>query len=130
MSFDAVRSQVETFFNSAWSTTEIEFENVKLQTAALTSYVSIFIREGQSIQASLGANGTYNVPGVVMVQVFIKRDIGTKAAKDLADAVANIFRGKQTADVRFQIPYGAVVPNSSDWFQYNVVIPFYAYFDI
>lgn len=131
MSLEAIRQQIESFFATGWaSATDIKYENVDLDTSTLTEYVAIAIREGQSVQFSLGASGTYTSPGIVIISIFTRRSIGTKTARTLADQAAAIFRGDQTTAVRFRVPSGSVVQNNTDWFQYNITVPFYAYFNI
>lgn len=131
MSFRTIQQEIESGFAAEWGViTPVEYQNVQLDTSAVNEYVSLTIQEGDASQASLGESGDFVINGVVIIAVFTKRDIGTKRSKEIADLIADYFRAKKLTTVRFQVPRGVSVPNKTNWFQYNVTVPFYAYFSL
>jgi hypothetical protein len=130
MSFAAVRATVETHIASNWTMTKVEFENAPLNTENLDEYISINIMDSEGVQASLGDSGQYQVSGVILAMVLTKRDIGTGRARVISDAVASLFRAAKIDNVMCRVPKGYRVRSDSDYYQFNVAIPFYAYFNL
>ena len=130
MSHESLRQDIETLLKTNWSRTQIEFENVPFDDTKVDEYISIYIREGSSEQSSLGTSGQYKITGVVIISIFTDSGIGTKDSRAMADAVSNIFRGVKLGSILFQTPNGQPIRNTSGYFQFNVTVPFYAYFSI
>lgn len=130
MSFATVRQTIETEFTNLWTSTAIAYENVSFDVSGLDEYVKVYIREGQAVQASLGSDGDFVLPGVAIIHIYTPKNTGTARARQLADLISVLFRAKKINSLQFAVPYGNMIPNDTDYYQYNVNCPFYAYFHI
>jgi hypothetical protein len=130
MSFSSLRATIETLFSTNWTHTSVEYDNVPIDLEGVNEYVSLAILEGESVQTSLGTDGEYKIPGFVVISVFTQREVGTVRSRVLSDYVATIFRGVKIDTVLFSVPKGSRIHNKTNYFQYNVTVPFTAYFSI
>lgn len=127
MSFEDARRAIETRLETNWTTTPIRFENVPFQ-ETMQPYVALFIRDGQGMQISLGTPALRRWPAVIVVQIFVPQDIGTKLAKTYADSIAAIFDRAQfssgnSGTIRCRIPSIEPVGITHGWHQTNVTVP-------
>lgn len=83
---------------------------------------------GGAEQASIGSPGSnrFRSRGVVVVSLFVPYNEGDDALVMAADAVAVAFRVRTVGSVVFQTPKPVRVGRSGDWWQWNVVCPWYA----
>jgi hypothetical protein len=128
MSFEATRVAIESRVQTNWTTTPIKFENVPFKETK-DAYVALFILEGEGQQVSLGTPATRRWPGVIIIQVFVPEDSGTKLAKTYADALAAIFDRVQfssgnSGTISCRIPSVETVGAKDGWHQTNVTVPF------
>ena len=130
MSFSSLRSTIESHFSNNWSHTPVEYDNVPLNLDNVKEYVSLVILETKSAQTSLGPDGEYTISGFVVVSIYTARGTGTNRSKQLADYVANIFRGVKIDSTLFFTPSGSKIHNRTAYFQFNITAPFSAYFNI
>jgi hypothetical protein len=130
MSFDVVRQSVESEIKGNWLATPVEYENTELDKSNLNEYISVNIIDNSAKQATLGENGSYIIVGVVVVSIFTPNGIGSSRSRVLADGISNIFRAKKIGGLTFKVPKGYRVRSDSSYYQYNVAIPFYAFFNL
>jgi hypothetical protein len=126
--FEDARNAIESRMAANWSTTPIRYENVPFKETA-DPYVALFIRDGEGIQASLGQVALRRWPGLIVVQVFVLPDTGTKLAKTYAETIGAIFDRAEFAvpnggSITCRIPSIAEVGVTNGWYQVNVTIPF------
>lgn len=123
----AIRTEFETEFGALSPTYDIAWENVRYRPVQGIPWVRLSIREGEAQIVSLdGGDGRrFRHPGVVIVQVFVPANDGDGLAREIADSVAAIFRGKTIDCVRFRAPYVQVVGPEGAWFQLNVYCNFF-----
>lgn len=119
-------------FKSQWAAgpnTKVAFQNVEFNKPKNgESWVRFNILQGGGNQASIGAAvRQYRHVGVITVQVFVKENGGSRAAKSLCDSAGNIFRGKSFEDdnIVCRAPGITEVGSDDGWYQVNVDIPFY-----
>jgi hypothetical protein len=122
------RIAIEKRFHDTWTTTPIVWGNVPFaeQTGP---YVALFILDGEGHQVSLGTPALRRWAGVIIVQIFVEQDTGTKLARQYADTIGAIFDRAQfsygsSGTIRCRIPSITPVGIENGWFQINVEIPF------
>ena len=129
---------IEDTFESAWANrTLVNHDNVNFTPPDDASWVSLEIWDGKSSKASLGTGVQLRRElGTVFVMIFTPLNDGSRPAKLLADAVADIFRDLVVSGVTFyestsirvgQQYYtnsGTGVPATAQWYQIKVAIPF------
>jgi len=127
MSFEAEAAAIEGRFSTEWgSTTDIKWDNVDYIPTAGTSYVTIEIHNSNSNVAGFGGSTMmYRMRGLISINIFAALNSGTRAAKVLADAAAEIFRGVEFSSVVCGAPAVSRSGQVEDWFIYNVTVPFY-----
>lgn len=130
MSFSIVKSTIESHIASNWTETAVQYENVDLNTDSLNEYISIHVLSGEGVQATLGDIGEYKVTGVLVVIIFTELGTGSKRAKELADTMSDLFRGAKINDITFKVPSGTRVAFSGSYYQFNLSIPFYSFFNM
>ncbi|AAX84858.1 possible peptidoglycan binding protein [Xanthomonas phage Xp15] len=122
MSYFQEKLDIENYFKANWPDTPIFYEN---RTANSTgTWVRLTIQNGDAFQASNG-EVSYRHPGVVFVQIFTKKEVGSGEALKLADKVDALFRSKTLGNIQFKVPQVQKVPSTTEWYQVNVSTEFY-----
>ena len=136
MSTSALNIAIESLFATAWgSTTPVRYDNVPF-VVPLSSWVALEVWDGLSGRASLGYPALRRTQGVVYASVYTQVALGGKPARDLADAVVNIFRDIQVSGITFEEPdvkrigeqsvsSTGSVNSTTQWFQMVVAVPFF-----
>ncbi len=137
MTFAADAKAIRVRFDARWSALQpnvpIKFQNVGGSTTPdATAWVRLTVLTGDSRQESMGARsgGTYNNPGIAVVQIFTPVGEGDGEARSLADTVGRIFRGfseTSTGNILFGAPMLTNVGPDGRFFQMNVDVPFDSY---
>lgn len=124
MTYAAEKSTIETFFEQNWSGTVVVFDNVQAPTD-IDEWVRLTILNGDAYQASMGDNPAFRYPGVVIVQIRTRRNIGSGRAVALADAVDALFKLLVLGNIRFKVPRLDRGPIDEEWYINNVSVDFY-----
>ncbi len=132
MNFEEFRSFAESKINIDWTQTLIEFENVPESTALTTAknnktpWIRFIIRDGEGKRQTIGSNNPlFRYVGNIIVQIFVAQNTGTKTARELADAMTDIWRGYTGEPcLEFRTSNISVIGETEGWFQINVSIPF------
>lgn len=119
---------IESRMQANWSTTPVKYEGVPFA-AVVTPYVALFVRDGEGQQISLGTVALRRWVGVIIIQVFVPEDTGTRQARIYADGVGAIFDRAQfsvdnSGTIRCRIPSVEMIGVRDGWLQINVTIPF------
>ncbi len=124
--FEAAANTIRSEFNTNFTAYDVAWENVHFTPPQEDPWVRLTIREGEGFAAGFaGGTNRYRHPGNVIVQVFAPVGTGDGKAREIADSVAAIFRGKRLSGIRFfDAPYVQTVGPDGDWFQVNVQLPF------
>jgi len=103
-----------------------EFDNVALDTSNLDEWIRLTILSGDSSLIGLGGGSTkcYRIVGVASFQIFVKQNIGSKRALELADQVVGLFR-TSVDSVKFISPSVKRIGMRDGWYQVNADCPFY-----
>ena len=128
MSFADSLKAVEGRLQSNWTTTPIKFQNVPLKETA-SSYVALFLQDGEGAQISLGQVALRRWPGVILVQVFVPERTGTLVARQYADTIGAIFDRVQFSSgnsgvISCRTPSVETIGLRDGWWQVNVTIPY------
>lgn len=112
------------------STVAIRWPNVPWKQPDSGEWISFKLIPGDGEQKSLGSSKLERQFGLVMVQVFVPKNKGTRRAYVLGDAVGAIFRYQTVArdgvSVEFLTPELADVSERADTYQTNVKVPYRA----
>ena len=134
-----LRETIGSLFNANWDsgTTPVAWPNRSIDPPQDANWVSMEIFQTDSFQVEIGSsNNQHRTTGLIILVVNTPLNAGDKAALDLADTAANIFRNNKRVsagsdgDVKFRNPIIRVVgPDQVDveksvYFKVNVEIPF------
>jgi hypothetical protein len=123
MSYLQEQLDVESFFQIAWTATPAVYENgLSLEE---NEWVRLTVLNGNSKQVTMGDDPAFRHYGLVVVQIFVRPNIGTGRARELADLVDAMFRNALIANLRFQVPQIRRGPSSPEWYQLNVSTDFH-----
>ena len=123
MQFEQSRSDIESFLNDNWSYTDIQFDNVSFNPG--DEYIRPTIFDGESSKISLGTYGAHRRVGVLIVQIFVKKNTGTSRSKVLADYLSGLFKDLKLSDIQFESPTLIRVGQTEGYHQENFQIPYY-----
>lgn len=112
------------------ATTTTSYDNKPFTPTIGIAWVRLAIRDGDARQASIGPSSIDRHSGVVFVQIFAPLGQGEDRARWLADRAATVFRKVELAAgsslVTFRVPsIAAIEPGGDDWWQVNVVCPYF-----
>jgi hypothetical protein len=100
--------------------------DVKYDPPEDTPWVRLTILPGQQAQASMGKQRLFRRNGVVVVDIFVPAGSGDGRAKELGDAVTNIFMGRTVSGVIFRATSLERVQVDGAWTQYSASTPYQA----
>jgi len=127
MSYADARDAICGRFDAHWAgRTPVTWPNHGFAVPSATPWVRLTIVDGEARQASMGNPGAnlHRHAGVIMVQVFVSIDSGTRTARELADQAAEIFRNQRFDDIRCDVPSVREIGPDDVWFQVNMSCPF------
>ena len=131
MTFEEIRAAVESKI-AAFTDAPIAFDNVPNSPAVVaameskSNWLRLTIQHGSSFTAGMGQNPCTRRTGVVFIQIFTNRDIGSKPAMDLASALAAHIEHWQQGRLSTQAASLNRVGPQDGWYQVNVSCPFVA----
>ncbi|MEM7444292.1 MAG: phage tail terminator-like protein [Pseudomonadota bacterium] len=127
MSYADARDAICGRFDARWAgRTPVAWPNHGFAVPSGAPWVRLTIVDGEARQASLGSPGAnlHRHTGVIMVQVFVPIDSGTRTARELADEAAEIFRHQRFDAIRCDVPSVREIGPDDVWFQVNMSCPF------
>ena len=136
MSVETERSTIEKFLADNWTTTPIQFDNVRFDKPADSKWIALSINTGSSEQITMGSNAPLNRHIIIInVQVFTEAGIGSKQAKEFARDIATLFRRRvfrvsATETILCREPQITRVGVEQDTGLYNMLVAITAWRDV
>lgn len=126
-SYQDERITIESHFKSKWgATTPVLFENNKKSPPKTGNWVRFQLIDSEKTQKSIGTSQLHRNTGQVIIQIFVKRGEGLGESFDLSDMAINVFDVVQLDSIQFRAGYRIAVGEvGEEWYQTNVIIPFY-----
>lgn len=123
---NAVRSRFADQVASPESLTTIYDNSPTKRPTDGSTWCRFTILDGESQRVTVGVK-EYRTYGVAVAQLFGRIGNGTKALRELADAVVTVFRDVSADDVSYKVPSIINRGETQDgWYQINVNCPFHA----
>lgn len=113
---------------SLWTATPYTFDNEKFDPVSNKAWARVVTRQLVSAQETLGRIGArrFRREGIIIIQIFVPPDTGTREARELAKAAADIYEGVSFSSVDCTNAQIAEISDQPSWFQVNVEVD-YAY---
>ena len=124
MSFLQEKIDLETLISTNLTGISLVFENQAQRNDSL-EWIRVNILNADSKQISLGSNPYYRYIGLLIFQIFIKPNVGSGRALQLADQITTMFRGMTLHSMTFHPPQVDIVGESGGWYQINVSTKFH-----
>ena len=122
--FEDQWKSIEKRMNANWSGSSVKFDNVPFNYPK-EKYVAFHVLFGDGGQASLGDTPFYRHTGVIMLQIFVPKERGTKDVGTLADRFRQVFNAKQFEGITTRAVNGPRrVGETAGWLQYNCDVAF------
>lgn len=100
-------------------------DNLQEESIEDGTWIRLQILEGEASRIELGPNGTERIPGIMVASIFVELNTGTAEGLALADKVRTAFRGSSAGVVEFDTPSIDRVGPVGQFYQINVVCPFW-----
>lgn len=131
MNYAEVQASLESFVQSNWATTAIQFNNVAFLADAYSQYVRCNVIFGDAEQRTV-TSGCYRQFGLLVLTAFARPNTGSEAVLNLANALSSLVRsvivppsGGAPA-VQLKVPDLFTDFRERDgWIQAQVSCPFY-----
>jgi hypothetical protein len=126
MSFAQAQLDIESRFYSNFTACPVKYENVDYDPQPGVSYAEIYVVESDNRRSDIGTNNPlHRTDGIISVNVYTKKYIGSKTGRTLADTAAAVFRDAKFSGITCLSPLVRNVGESGDWFVVNMTCPFY-----
>lgn len=123
--YSGSQEDLETHFQTNFTSTPVEFENAPLDISNISEYVRHAVRFGSGKVTSL-SGACFRYQGAVIVQIFVKPGIGLARPMELADTISGLYRAAVIGGHMFGVPEVTKHPaGGSGWVQVQVYCPFY-----
>lgn len=123
--FAATARSIEEHFRAMYTATPVEWENAAPFKSSGARFVRFVVKEAGRKQVALPGPRDTRIVGVVMAQILVPRNEGTRTARDIADAIAGIFDGQMVGEAQFRRAEAVPIGPTDEWWQMNVSVPFF-----
>ena len=123
MSFASERTNIESRFNTNWTTTTIAWGNADFDTPNNASWVRFNILNGNSSYRAI--NGLKRHNGIINIQIFAPVNSGTHTIRGYADTIGAIFDGQSFNDVVCDVASIQTIGTDDKFHQINVNVPYW-----
>jgi hypothetical protein len=124
MSFATEKQVIESYVVGNYSSTLIKYENDEMNDSSVNEWIRVSVQNASANQVSLGSDPLYRYRGIAYFQIFVRPDIGSGRALEIADILSPLFKSKRISGILFRVPRVQKVGSYKDWYQVNVSVEF------
>lgn len=131
MRYAEIQKSIEQYFSTNWTETAKTFENAPFDSEIYNEFSRLSVRFGTIERRSLGIS-CFRVPGVAIIQLFVRPGIGINRLVELSDTATALFMNTaipmdSTGDyIQFNTAsLNKMAAEYNGWIQANVSITFY-----
>lgn len=124
MTYKAANIAIETRFAAGFTACSVKYANVDYRPVTGTSWAELHVIVADSINAEVGTSFHREV-GIISVNIYEKRGIGTASAREKADLAAAVFRDAQFSGITCRSPKVVTVGEVEEWYVVNMSVPYY-----
>jgi hypothetical protein len=124
MTPEEIRKEIHVYLDTNWSATGMALQNRAFDPPIDDYWIRATILPGEVIEGELGENGVGLRSGVLMIDVFGPRDVGTKQFFTYANQLEGLFRRKDLNGVLFGEPSTIDLGDEENWYHVQVSVNF------
>lgn len=129
MSFAKARNAINTLIATNWTGPKLVFDNVVSPDIKTAEFCRVNILPSAANPASIGASqATTRSTGNVIVQVFVKENIGIKRVDEIVELVKAKLQYQTLRGDNWSLIFRSAVPNTigqrESYYQVNVVVQY------
>jgi hypothetical protein len=121
--FENVQKLIEKRLRDNWTFTEIDWDNVRFNPTRGTAWIRC--RVDWSASESRAAGPRVHSEGFVLISIFVPAEQSVIPGVSLAEEVHRLFSLWQVGDLTMRAAHTERVGQVKEWYQLNVVVPFY-----
>lgn len=136
MSFSTWTSAIRAFIDAQWAlaqpmggkTIPLVHENTNYTPVGGEEFVRLSFLEADTLQADLSSSPFYRTTGFIVMQGFFTKGDGSGLGYTVADSVVGFLRNAvlDSGAIRVRVPSIDVVGDVGNWWQLNILTPFWA----
>lgn len=113
------------YLSANWTATTIDWPNQKFVQPTATPWIRFSVVEGESTQITIGTTQEHRVPGIIIIQMFMPKDSGSKTLDGYMDTLDGLFTSKRIGIINCRSVSKSPVGIVGEWYQVNARIPFW-----
>jgi len=123
--FAQEKISLETWFDTNWSSTPVQYPNVTLSTNSLDEYITMEIVHDLSSQALTGVDqNLYRYTGFIVNRTFTRPAVGHRPVAQLHTDISDIWRAASIPFITIMSPIIELVGVNDGWYQSDIIHPF------
>jgi hypothetical protein len=127
MSYTAAQTAIENEFATGFTACAIKYENVEFIQTPHISFAELRVIDFSSHQAEISGNTSvlHRNTGIIIVNIYTPKGIGTITGRALADKAAGVFRRKQFSGITCRSPVVRNGGEVQEWYVVRVLCPYF-----
>jgi len=97
MAFAAERQLIESYVQDYYTDTSVKYDNIPFDQPTGEPFISLTILSGTGTNTALGGQRV-RYTGVIQVDIYVPENSGTRAARDIASSLRDLFTNKEITD--------------------------------
>lgn len=123
MSIASLRPAIETHLSTNFTTYPIKYENISFKPPTNSPWIACHIKRSRLPTPEVN-QGSYEVLGILMIQIFTPLHSGMVTSNAIADTLASLYNDKTISNIWFRDADIIDVGESDTWYQVHLSIPF------
>ena len=127
MSFSTSQIAIENTFATGFTACAIKYENVEFEPIQHVSFAELKIVDFSSHQAEItgGTTAIHRSTGIIIINIYTSKGIGTRTGRVLADKAATVFRRQTFNGITCRSPVVRNAGEVEEWYVVRVLCPFF-----
>jgi hypothetical protein len=125
MNQNLLRQYVETRLKTNWTYTSVKYENLDFTPVIGQAYIELSIEPERSYQIGLVQQPMFRHEGLLVFEIRVPSNTGTKNARTYIDNIAKIFAGKQFNDITCRSIDSMKIGKVGEWYLTVAYVEYY-----
>ena len=125
MSFKTAQISIEKKFATGFTACRISYQNVDFKSDLYETFAELQIADGEALRKTIGPNPLIRSTGVISVNIYTPRNIGSVTGRALADMAAAVFRDAVFDSITCRSPVVRNVGSLNGRYVVNMTVGFF-----